>query len=697
MKSNKWNMDVKNLPLRVTVILPLSGFFLLAMLISSFISFRSMDEMMSKVIQAQTKLISNSITKQLDGFFDSAADIVKINKDLIETEQLDERDYSALGAQFLSQIKVVPHMTYVSIGFPSGEYIGAGRLVSSGEINLYKSIESQNSTFNRFNVVDNRAVEPPLQVGEPYDATSRGWYQSALNQKENQWFPVYKYVNQDALGMGISLPVYNKLDNSIEAVVTADLALTQISTFISDLKLEGSEIIFISETDGGLVAINLPQGSYSSEHGEFKRFSLADYPDKRVAMFSPLFFDEKKTPNTSLDALKPHEIGDVPTRIKLDDKFYRISHFRYKVQNGIELVVGIILSEDDYTAMFHEDNTLRLTNTLIFLLIFGMTTYILFEKKVLPSIKQIIEAQKSLKKGDFSVRVTQGSSLELSELASGFNDTVAALEEANEIQKLYVAHEKLATLGGLVSGVTHEVNTPLGLAITISSFIDVSHRELVQRMLSGDVTKQQFVALSDELHDNMEVLQSNLQRAAEIINGFKVFAAGQSYESMTHFNVMALLQSIRISLKHAYKNRGHEIIVHCDENLQVYSYSGAMVQIFTNLIMNSLIHGFGEGVSGKVRSNGEVRSNGVISIRVSLQESKLIIEYSDNGRGMSPEVLERIYSPFFTTNRDNGGTGIGMNIIHTIVTEQLGGSIDIFSEPNKGIQCTIAFSVSERT
>ena len=169
-------------------------------------------------------------------------------------------------------------------------------------------------------------------------------------------------------------------------------------------------------------------------------------------------------------------------------------------------------------------------------------------------------------------------------------------------------------------------------------------------------------------------METNLARAADLVNSFKKISVNQSTEEMTTFNLSEYFNMILLSLKHEYKNKDFEITVECDPKIKIYSYPGVYSQIFTNFLMNSFIHGF------------KGRDSGKITIKASLlaDENRLVITYKDNGLGIPPEVLDRVFEPFYTTNRANGGSGLGLYIVYNLVGQKLNGFINCHSTVGEG-------------
>ncbi len=240
-----------------------------------------------------------------------------------------------------------------------------------------------------------------------------------------------------------------------------------------------------------------------------------------------------------------------------------------------------------------------------------------------------------------------------------------------------IEKEKMASLGGLVSGIAHEINTPLGVSVSAASYLKTINDQLMEQMQNGTMTRTQLIEFLRSLDETANILNNNLYRAAELVKSFKEISVNQITEDLSYFNFKEYLDMILLSLKHEYKNSGHTIEVQCDENMVIKSYSGVYAQIFTNLVMNALIHGLKE-VKG-----------GIIHIGVVKEEDVMQIEFSDNGVGISTEALPKIFEPFYTTNRGKGGSGLGLNVVYNLVTGKLNGKINCYSTLGEGTRFVI--------
>lgn len=257
-------------------------------------------------------------------------------------------------------------------------------------------------------------------------------------------------------------------------------------------------------------------------------------------------------------------------------------------------------------------------------------------------------------------------------------DTLVKLDNT---ESSLIQNEKMAALGELVAGVTHEINTPVGLSLTgITHFSEIS-KNLKTLYESNSLSKDEFedfIRVANELADTITI---NLKRAADIIKSFKTIAIDQTNIEKREFNFRNYIDEILLSLKNKTKKVDIDFVIECDENLEINSYPGAISQIFTNLIMNSIIHGF------------ETTNKGTIKIIVTKHENSLHVEFSDDGKGIAKEHMNKLFRPFFTTKKSKGGSGLGLNIIYKIITEQLGGTIKCESYENEGTKFFIDFPI----
>lgn len=253
-----------------------------------------------------------------------------------------------------------------------------------------------------------------------------------------------------------------------------------------------------------------------------------------------------------------------------------------------------------------------------------------------------------------------------------------ALRNLRETQNSLIEAEKLAALGRLVAGVAHEVNNPVGIGLTVASSLERRVARFAEEVARGDLRRSSLTEFVEANRDAAAQLVANLNRAAELIQSFKQVAADRNYSDQRAFDLADLTEQVVMSLKPGLRKQKLTLSVDCKPGLIMNSYPGPYGQVLTNLLLNTVAHAFPDGTGGLVE--------------IKVQESgsdHVEIMFSDDGVGMTPEVRRRAFDPFFTTRRDQGGTGLGLHIVYSIVTSRLGGRLHLHSEPGRGTRIQI--------
>ena len=262
------------------------------------------------------------------------------------------------------------------------------------------------------------------------------------------------------------------------------------------------------------------------------------------------------------------------------------------------------------------------------------------------------------------------------------HELINTLEKLHQYQRQIIENEKMASLGDMVAGVAHEVNTPIGLGVTASTMI-LDRLAQVQKDFDAKTLKASSLdRFLSESQENLNIIYRNLNRAAELISSFKQVAVDQGSESVRTFCVSQLINEILLSLKPRLKKHRHNINVKCDPTLIVETKAGPINQILINLIINSVVHGFEDVDNGTIDIEADL---------ISVQTLKIV--YRDNGQGIPAEIRKRIFDPFVTTKRGQGGSGLGMHLVYNLVTQALNGSISVSSEEGHGVEFIIVFPV----
>jgi len=428
----------------------------------------------------------------------------------------------------------------------------------------------------------------------------------------------------------------------------------------------------------------------------------------------------------------------IPDKI---DQLEELSTLRYQ-QNHVELIVEIKQDKKIVGYLYIQSSTKhtndfirQLTLTALFLLLLGLTLFILLahaiKNKINQPISTMIESIQEISQSkNYHEKIERLPIIELDILAQNINillnrtekhinkkdethqqtllqnSTLAdkvqartdALKESNQellstLEKLHqfqgqlVENEKMASLGDMVAGIAHEVNTPIGLGVTASTLMSDRLGEIKQAFEDKSLKSSQLKKFLTQGEENIGIIYRNLERAAKLISSFKKVAVDQSSVDTRVFNIKELLEEVLITLKAKLNKKHIELTIDCPENLIVESKPGPINQILINLILNSIIHGF------------ENKPDGAINISVIYLSDQLHLSYKDNGIGINDSIKTKIFEPFTTTKRGSGGSGLGLHLVFNIVTQALNGHIDFESTVGQGTTFNItfpAFLVSEQ-
>ncbi|MFZ5352251.1 MAG: ATP-binding protein [Bacillota bacterium] len=256
-----------------------------------------------------------------------------------------------------------------------------------------------------------------------------------------------------------------------------------------------------------------------------------------------------------------------------------------------------------------------------------------------------------------------------------------AMDKLIEAQEQLVKSERMAAIGSLVAGVAHEINTPVGIGVTAATHLDREARAIDEEYKGKRMKKQNFEGFLEVCRELTDVLLINLRKAAELVKSLKRVSINQSTEEKISFKVKEVIKDTALSIDTELKKGKHNLVINCSDDMEIVSYQGVLSQILSNLMINSLVHGF------------DGTEHGNITINASAEGNLVLIEYYDNGKGIDAENLPRVFEPFFTTAKSKGSTGLGLNVVFNLVTAKLNGSINCESEPDKGVRFIISFNI----
>ncbi|MCU6435075.1 HAMP domain-containing histidine kinase [Undibacterium sp. Jales W-56] len=362
------------------------------------------------------------------------------------------------------------------------------------------------------------------------------------------------------------------------------------------------------------------------------------------------------------------------------------------------------ISREKYYSLLRTGTVMTLTLVLIFIL----------ARRISKRLHEMISASKEIVSGRYERRVQVSGGDELAAVAKNFNRMADAvqlkiqeitelnqslesrvfqrtkeLEQANQLlgknfdqlketQTQLIKSEKLASLGALVAGVSHELNTPIGNALTVSSTLSYKTDEIKQIYQSGQIKKSTLDNFLNSTELAGDLLGRNLKRASELIISFKTVAVDQTSEQRRRFNLLQTMEELAVTLQPMIRKTRITFTLDLPDDIYLDSYPGPLIQVMTNLVNNALTHGF------------DGRQAGMMSLRAELEPGESLsfvrLEFTDNGVGIQSDNLPKIFDPFFTTKLGQGGSGLGLSICYNIVEGVLGGTISVSSAIGSGTQ-----------
>ena len=256
-------------------------------------------------------------------------------------------------------------------------------------------------------------------------------------------------------------------------------------------------------------------------------------------------------------------------------------------------------------------------------------------------------------------------------------ELLSTLEKMHQYQTQIVENKKMASLGQMVAGVAHEVNTPIGLGITGSTLLRDKLAELQVNFHNKSLTASQFEQFTNDGIENLDLIYSSLNRVAELISNFKKVAVLKDDEITSTVNLQHLINDTLLSMGQELKLKNPKVLINCPADLTVESKKGPLQQVFHQLILNSLLHGFEAGDDNEVQ------------IDIVVTKTKTQITYTDNGLGVENSIRAKIFDPFVTSKRGQGASGLGMHLVYNLVTQALAGEIVLDTEYQQGARFII--------
>ena len=592
----------------------------------------------------ETQLKAESISKDVKAIFNDAQ---------LVTQQL------ALHPEIKNYLKTaVDRRTITDNPYYAETFETLVKTQQSGQIYFLAWVANEKANF----YLDSQGIIPD----ETYDVKKRPWYQVAVNAKDTAFTP--PYVEWATKRMVISCIKPLRENGSIYGFVVMDFILEKIPVIFENAKINPGDKSFLISTEGDYI--------------------FHDNPDK--IMKANIYQPE--------DSLNPYikwidEASMNFMEVTYEGKPYYLEVYPID-ENGWK-VVSLI----DKTAVQAQIERIAWLIVGLLGLIFMATLVIVHwtVKRTMEPYQNVLTFAQDIAAGEFSKNIPEtyvNREDEMGTLSRSFQIIIDAFRNENtileqkiteknqELEQQYafiLEAEKAASLGHLVAGVAHEINTPVGVSLSTASYLKKINDEHRQRLADGSMNKENLKELMSVIDESARLLNTNLERAADLVKSFKQLAVDQSSGLKERFELKDNIDSVILSLLHEYKRMPVRIENKVPEQVYLNTYPGALSQVMTNLVINSLHHGLRE------------TEEGLIDIEAQVKPDWVILTYRDNGKGISEETLKKMYDPFFTTNRHNGNSGLGMHIVLSLVTQKLKGNIRCESTLGQGVTFTIEF------
>lgn len=537
-------------------------------------------------------------------------------------------------------------------------YITFKRLLTEIPMIIYAIDNNWNFTMS-----DGRGLQKlGLRPGEVIGKNAKDMYESipsiinALQEAFTGKTIHTEHVLGDLILEDYIMPIYSRFGR-IEGVIGAAFDITSTKQYEHELKKSRELLEALIDSVPGLFYLYNSKGElifWNKQHETFTGYNSEELDHFTLMNWYP---DDPESQNAvikGLEATATEGFGSAEANLTLKDGSKVFCYFTACPLNidGEDCFVGIGYDISKRKAM--EEELRNLNKTL--------------EEKVIKRTEELSSANNELSFANQELTALNEEMIAMNDELMDQNDKI------RNMQEFLVESEKMAALGGLVAGVAHEVNTPIGVGITASTHLNDLVKELLLKQEEHALSSEDLIGYLEDIRSASEIIDKNLSRAGKLIQSFKRLSTDQSSEPLRQFDAGKYLDEILISLSPSLKKSPITITTQSEENLLILGSPGAYSQIITNLVMNAFHHAFQE------------RMPGTIEINLTSTENPDMIQmtFKDNGVGMTPEVQRKIFDPFYTTMRGSGGTGLGLSIVHNIVTQQFKGSIQCYSSEGEG-------------
>jgi signal transduction histidine kinase len=648
--------------------------------------------------------ITSRVQEKLRGFLAIPHVLNQNNAAAVNLNLLRPAETDLVKQYFQQELMHQKALTLIGFGTEQPIYVDVARLDDNDFLKLAVWNPAQGSVKN-WKIDLAGKIAAPIATDPSYDHRKRPWYMAAVAAGQPGWSKVYVTETPQRLVVSATQPVYSDQNNrdqkKLFGVAVSSISLSGLSDFLACLNVGKTGQTFVIEPSGELVATSTREAPFMLRGAQPMRLNARDSADALTRATSQ--FISKRLG----DLGRVGAVQDLDFSLNGARQFVQVAPFRD--DKGLAWLIVVVIPEADFMREIDAN-----TRTTIFLslgaLVFAIGIGFLTTRWVTGPILAINQAASQIIKGDWDKTVRVDRTDELGDLASMFNrmsrqlkevfttleqrvdertvqlaDANSTLEARVEKRTAELAQamehlmqtEKMATLGGMVAGITHELNTPLSNVRLAAAGLAAQVQELADGMVAGKITRSALDRFIVYSQSTTALIDRASARSASLIESFKQVAVDQSSERRCSFDLRQIVDDTAKTLGPTLKTTPFTMVIDIAPGIVLDSYPGPLEQIITNLVTNSVAHAFPD------------RDSGVMTISARQQGPDLEIIYCDDGIGMTDDIRLRIFNPFFTTKAGQGGSGLGMYTVYNLVTGLFGGSIVIDGRPGVGARFTL--------
>jgi len=705
--------------LRTILIVPFVLLICLAVGLTGWLSWRNGQIAINELATQLRAEITARIEERLQSFVEAPHILNRLNAVAMELKHVSLQDPDAIGEHFWRQIQAFPSvdLTYYGSGLTQETY-GARRRADGSILVSVSNAETQYHWYDFNSDTEGQRTDVAITSQSRYDPRERGWYQRAARAKKAVWSEIYPDFSTNELMVTAALPLYAQYSGDLLGVFGVDVTLAQLSNFLRSLKVGRTGKTFIMERSGLLVASSafVPPFSRANE-----RLAATQLSDTLIAATGRYLADRYG----HFDALMQTQ--------GFEFMYNDMRHFGqitpWQDEYGLDWLLVVVIPEADFMQAINTNTEVTIILTVIALLITTFAGWFT-ARRITQPILNLNTAAKQIADGQWEQNLPTQRHDEIGELAQSFNrmgeqlrKSFHDLELANqaleqrveqrsrELAKAYkrlkdsqaqlVQSEKMASLGQMVAGVAHEINTPLGYVrsnVEMAEELFSQTEELIQeyeqltQLLTGtgeeldeDALHTQLGRVANlteefnvedtfaEVHDLYKDTLYGIDQIADLVVNLKNF----SRLEQAHIDDVNLHECIDSALMIGHNVIKHRAVIekHYGNIPKLKCTPSQLNQVFLNLVTNA--------------AQAIEHDHGKIIIKTDADEQNIYTTIQDNGKGIPKKLLKKIFDPFFTTKPVGEGTGLGLSISHQII-HQHGGTIKVGSQPGKGTKFLIS-------